>query len=279
MKTLIPSLLLIILTPGIFSQVTFTVSLPGNGFKYEPLEEVTLKADDPAIISVTDAKGKTYFESGLADQVTFKIGGALGYHTITLADKKKKVIAEKTIGVDCKTGIYDEGDYYNKLLKMLYFTIIRDHAGGGNHLYHGEPHKLFAGWFQDHIHVMKAMKYYTDDVTTGIDLFAKGQRKDGMIYDNYYQSIDGYKSWLTRFGPDFVTDPVDPKINSSFFVRIPIENMSEFTFLEGVYYAWKATGNDEWMESRLDNCIKAVHYSTSDPYRWSEKFKVHPENA
>jgi len=273
MKNVIFALLISFITAGTWAQ-SFTITPPANGFKYQPLEEVTITTDKPAIISATDAEGNTYFTSELSNKAAFKIGGALGSQVITLADKKKKVIAQKSISVDCKTEINDEGDYYNKLLKMLYYTIIRDHAGGGNHLYQGDPYKLFAGWFQDHIHVMKAMKYYHGDVTSGIDLFAKGQRKDGMIYDNYYQPNIEYKNWFTRFGPDFVTDPGDPRINSSFFVRIPVENMSEFTFLEGVYYAWKATGNDEWMKSRLDNCIKAVQYSTSDPYRWSEKFKL-----
>lgn len=272
MKKIILLLLILVIAPWLHAQ--FTITPPADGFKYKPLEEITVKSVNQAIVTVTDACGNTYFTGELGNETTFKTGGALGNHTITLADKKNRVFAEKIIPVDCKTEILDEGNYYNELLKMLYYTIIRDRAGGSYHLYKGEPHLTFAGWFQDHIHVMKAMKYYTDDVTSGIDLFAKGQRKDGMIYDNYYHSTEDYKSWLTRFGPDFVTNPGDTKQNSSFFVRIPVENMSEFTFLEGVYYAWKATGNDAWMKSRLDNCIKVVNYSTSDPYRWSEKFKL-----
>ena len=35
---------------------------------------------------------------------------------------------------------------------------------------------------------------------------------------------------------------------------------------------WKATGDHAWMKAMLDPALRAVAYSTSDPYRWSEKY-------
>ncbi len=56
----------------------------------------------------------------------------------------------------------------------------------------------------------------------------------------------------------------------TFFTRVPIENDVEYLYLEGIYYTWKATGDDEWMKGLLDNAIKAYNYSVTDKYRWSE---------
>ena len=56
--------------------------------------------------------------------------------------------------------------------------------------------------------------------------------------------------------------------------RIPVENDVEYLFIEGLYYTWKACGDDEWMTGLLDNALAAVRYATSDPYRWSEKYKL-----
>ena len=119
MNKLTSLILLTLIISGICTNAQLAITPPNNGFKYQPLEDVTITTENPVIFSATDAVGNTYFTSELVNKATFKIGGALGSHTITMSDKKKKVIGEETIGVDCKTEINDEGDYYNKLLKML----------------------------------------------------------------------------------------------------------------------------------------------------------------
>jgi hypothetical protein len=35
---------------------------------------------------------------------------------------------------------------------------------------------------------------------------------------------------------------------------------------------WQTTGDDAWMQQHLDRALRAVRYSTTDPYRWSTKF-------
>ena len=56
--------------------------------------------------------------------------------------------------------------------------------------------------------------------------------------------------------------------------RIPVENDVEFLFLEGIYFTWKACGDDAWMARMLEPAQKAIQYATSDVYRWSETFKL-----
>lgn len=240
---------------------------------FKPLAWVELYTLQNGTISVLDGQGRNYFHDVIQQSIRFRVAGALGTHTILLTDDAGRLMDTECFRVDCATQIVDKDGEFNRLLDMLYYTMNTGHTTA-THRYQGKPYVSFAGWFQDHIHVLKAMKYFYPDVVSGIDLFAKGQREDGMIYDNYYTRYEHYVHWLKRFGPDFVQVPQDPDMNSSFFVRIPVENMSEFTFLEGVYYAWKATGDDGWMKDKLDNCIKAIAYGTSDPYRWSDKFQL-----
>jgi hypothetical protein len=93
-----------------------------------------------------------------------------------------------------------------------------------------------------------------------------------MIWDNIYPRTKEKNWWDRRFSYDgFITQIEDGQYE---FKRIPVENDVEYLFIEGLYYTWKATGDDDWMESHLDKAIKAIKYSTTDPYRWSEKFKL-----
>ena len=247
-------------------------NLPGNN-QFKPLEWVELKSSKPGTVIILDGNGVAYVQQAIEQSARVRVAGALGTHTVILLDENDKLLDTKNFKVDCKTELNDKGGEFSSLLDMLYYTMNTGHTTSTQR-YKGKSHVTFAGWFQDHVHVMKAMKYFYPDVVSGINLFADSQREDGMIYDNYYQSYDNWIHWLKRFGPDFVSIPEDPAMNSSYFVRIPVENMGEFTFLEAVYYAWKATGDDSWMAGKLDNCIKAIKYATSDPYRWSEKFKL-----
>ena len=48
----------------------------------------------------------------------------------------------------------------------------------------------------------------------------------------------------------------------------------EYLFIEGIYYTWKASGDNEWMKEMLDNALKAIDYSTTSPYRWSDKYQL-----
>lgn len=238
----------------------------------KPLSNLNVSSDKSGILWVFDGNGVQYYNSEIDKELKFKIGGGIGTHLVILTDKKERILDVAAFKVDCKTEILDKGKEFEKMLEMLLFSCRVYRPAYYRML--GKTMKTFAGWFQDHVHVFKAMKYFDDDVKSGIDLWAMGQREDGMLADNCYQKHDSYKSWLNRFGERFVWGMGSKEESSTFYIRIPVENMSEFTFLEGVYYVWKATGDDAWMEAKLENCKKAIQYATSDDYRWSEKFKL-----
>ena len=238
----------------------------------EPLHELTIRTTEPGKLRVIDGNGNTYFTGEVEDKTSFKVGGALGTHLIVLLDKKNRILDLAAFLVDTKTAIYDSSEEFHKMMRMLEYSCRQ--YGPDYYRMEGKTLRTYAGWFQDHVHVFKAMKYFDQDVKSGFDLWAMGQREDGMLADNCYQPWTSYKSWLSRFGEQFVWTKGDKTESSTFYIRIPVENMSEFTFLEGIYYAWKATGDDAWMAGKLDNCIKAVKYATSDEYRWSKKFQL-----
>mgnify|MGYP006285974251 CR=1 FL=1 len=249
-----------------------TLGVPDLINHLKPLEKLTVITEKKGVLKVADGSGRIYHEEEISDTTTFIIGGALGSHVMMLLDNRDRLIDVAAFEVDTKTAIEDETGEFHRMLDMLIYSCRKYNPS--YYRMKGDTMMTYAGWFQDHVHVFKAMKYFDRDVTSGFDLWAMGQREDGMLADNCYQPWGAYKSWLTRFGERFVWTLGDRKESSTFYIRIPVENMSEFTFLEGIYYAWKATGDDAWMEQKLEHCIKAVDYATSDEYRWSEKYQL-----
>ncbi len=241
---------------------------------FKPLEKITIKLTQKGTLQALDGQGDIYFNKEAENKAGFTVAGALGMHVVLLLDKKGELIDIAGFDVNAKTEIKDKGDEFRKMLDMLHFSV-RDGYGSGDFFRIQEKlYFTYAGWFQDHVHVFKAMKYFYPDVKSGIDMWAIGQREDGMLADNCYQDLSSYKSWLNRFGDRFVWKMGPDTKNSTYNIRIPVENMSEFTFLEAVYYSWKASGDDAWMAKRVENCLKAIEYSTTDEYRWSKKYKL-----
>ena len=241
---------------------------------YTPLTEIKLTVAGKGLISVYDAYGNEYFSAeATGTPISFKIGGALGGQMILLRDKNGKILDKAIVQLDCKTSVNDEKGEFKSYFNMVYNSMAKIWGDGGIQLFNGKSYKTYDGWFQDNVHTFKGMKYFDSQVKDFVDLFADGQKDNGMIYDNYYGNYNDFQSWFDRFGPEFVTQGERSK-NSSYWCRIPIENEPEFSFLEAVYFVWKATGDDAWMKKRVENCIRAIHYTMTDPYRWSDKFQL-----
>ncbi len=208
----------------------------------------------------------------MAQSATFSAGGAPGTHLIILESQKNKLLDIVPFRVGCKTEIDDHGGKYSALLDMLYWTLVKKWSKTQVVRYNDKFYEYFVLWLRDHVHSMKGMKYFYNELKSGIDLYADSQREDGMIWDNFYPRTkegDFYDDYFS-YG-DFIR----PEENNTYeFRRMPVEADVEFLFLEGLYYTWKATGDDAWMASRLDHALKALKYSTSDVYRWSEKYQL-----
>ncbi len=243
--------------------------------RYEPLEEILITCREKGTAGIIDSKGRVYHSIPAESNLSMRLGGAPGNQVIFLKDKKERILDLLLVRLEASSHIKDSEGTFSEIYNMLHYTMNSSRYFQGYHTnYNGNYYYCFSSWFQDHMYACKGTKYWHPEQLTGVDLYADGQREDGMIHDNYKHPYDPRSMWLQRFRyGDFVTIPEDPR-SDAIFVRVPVENMAEFTFLEAIYRSWKVSGDDTWMEDKLDHALKAVEYATTDPYRWSEKYRL-----
>ena len=249
-----------------------------NKMMVQPLEKVTITGLHCSRISVRDGLGREYVNvPANGQEIAFRVAGALGSQTIFALDADNRIIDSSTIRVDCKTEMQENTGVFKELLEMLRNTMYENwHSGYTKTFrYRGKWYKYYVSWLRDHVHSLKGMKYFDGDVKTGIEIYSDTQREDGMIWDKVKEICNSsLQNWRdVEFAEGDFIRPMEGNPTRR-LCRIPVENDVEFLFLEGLYYTWKACGDDAWMKGLLDTAIKAVRYSTSDIYRWSEKYKL-----
>jgi len=123
-------------------------------------------------------------------------------------------------------------------------------------------------WLRDHVHELKGYKYFGRDMFTGLEFFFRHQFEDGQFPDFFIPVGDQHVP--------FVTDPFKrtDEATQEVFMRIPVEADLEYLAVEGVYQAWKASGNLEWVKRQLPVLEAGLHYITTDKYRWNEEHQL-----
>lgn len=246
---------------------------PGNFFL--PLHKIEVDAGTSGSIDVLDGSGRRYYTAPASGTVEFTPGGTLGTHYIVLKDKKGAMKDLAAFRLGCQTHITDDSGEFSRIADMLYYEMC--HSGYDMVRVvrlNGKMYHYFSSWFQDHMYAMQGQKYFYPELKSGIDLYFDGQRADGMFHDNFKHRNEKNGAWSRRFDyGNFVTVPDDEQA-TAIFVRVPLENIAEFSMIEGTYFTWKATGDSQWMKEKLDGLLRAVKYATTDPYRWSEKFQL-----
>jgi hypothetical protein len=247
---------------------------PGRGY-FEPLEEVRIYCSARSgQIQILDPSGTTYHVAPVnGEEIRFFAAGAMGAHILLLTNEEGCSQGRLNFRVDGYTYLRDEGGRYERLLDVLLHSMVGEWGQDADVVFvDGKFYRFFVRWLRDHVHTLKGMKYFYGDLKSAIDLYADYQREDGMIWDNIYPRNKEKNWWDKRFRyGDFIRDIDNGRFELK---RIPIENDVEFLFIEGLYFTWKASGDDAWMHSRLDHALKALHYSLNDPYRWSEKYQL-----
>ncbi|MDD4192970.1 MAG: hypothetical protein PHI28_16675, partial [Mangrovibacterium sp.] len=239
---------------------------------YKPLDRLSIKGLPESTILIFDALGREYIREQVINTFSFEIGGAVGTQFIVLLDTHEKIIDLALFRVGCTTEIKDDTGIYGDLLRSLHWTMTAWSEGFNNVWIGDKFYHFFVCWLRDHVHTLKGMKYFASELKTGIDLYADFQREDGMIWDNIYPGSKDKNWWEKRFSYGNFYRKIE---NGRYeFRRIPVENDVEYLFIEGIYYTWKATGDDLWMAALLDKALKAVQYSTENEYRWSEKYQL-----
>ncbi len=248
---------------------------PTDAGYYEPLSKLKITTSKPGVLELYDGENHRYFNSKINNEMVIVLGGALGVQELALKDKKGNLLDKINIPVNCQTEISDEAGKYKELLDILYTSMVIQREREANVVkYRDNYYHYFISWLRDHVHALKGMKYFYPELKSGIDLYAVSQREDGMIWDNYKHYYDEEQGsyWVQRFRyGDFVkTSPQNKRL----FTRIPVENDVEYLFIEGLYFTWKATGDDRWMMGLLDKALEALEYSRTDKFRWSEKYDL-----
>jgi hypothetical protein len=241
---------------------------------HRPLDEVTLQGADGGTLILTDGAGHPYIETPARSPFSFVVAGALGTHTARVVDAQRRTIASATFQVDCTTKLREQTGAFQQLLGDSVWTMMAwNREAPVNVIRHnGRIYQLFVNWVFDHTLTLKGMKYYWPDLKDAVDFFADTQREDGMIWENCYPATPeaNYFDWKFNYG-GFVK-----RLDGGFrqLRRAPVESHVEQFFVDALYHTWKATGDDEWMAAKLDSAVRALGYTTSDPYRWSTKYQL-----
>ncbi|MBB5058408.1 hypothetical protein HDF16_003122 [Granulicella aggregans] len=244
---------------------------PEPSSPFRPLDEIRVDSVAMGRLEVCDGDHQVYFRAAAARSFQFATAGALGTHSVSLIDTDGRVLARRLFHLDCQTQIEDEGGEFKRLLKDLEWTMFSDGPVSAvrnvDSVYTG-----FNTWVMDNTNTMKGMRYFWPEVKSSVDFYVANQREDGMVWENFESCTPAETDWERRFGyGGFVRRIEDDRL---LLRRAPVENHVEAYLIESIHTAWKTTGDTPWMSSRLDAAIRAVHYSTSDPYRWSERFKL-----
>ncbi len=245
------------------------------GARYEPLEEIRVCDIGAGTLSVCDGQHREYFRAVSQPEMRFVVGGTPGFHNIILEDETGKVRESCHFFLDARTSIIDQDGFYQTLLQMLLYTMYHPgtfHSETTDIRYQQRIYHITNCWLRFHVYLLEGLKYFGHDLRDGIDLYRDSQRDDGMIWNNVYPREVEDSYWDLAFSYDRFILPAENKTLE--FRRIPVENDAEYVFVEGLYYTWKALGDDIWMASSLDAALKALEYSITSPYRWSKKYQL-----
>lgn len=233
--------------------------------RLEPLDTVRVHGTAGRPIVVRDSKGHTLFRGRSS---RFTVGGALGPQTVAAIDPDGRERDLLRFEVDARTAIDDEGGAFRELLDICRTTMrMTGDSPQGSVRFEGRRYPFFVPWILDHVHVAKGAQYFATGAHGLVEVFAKGQRADGMVWS------------FVRNGtaPGYYPDAYAPYGYAAFrggatFARQPVENHNEYMFVNGLHLAWKSSGDDAWAKGLLDSARRALDYSVTDPARWSTKF-------
>ncbi|MFA7235291.1 MAG: hypothetical protein WC058_00380 [Phycisphaeraceae bacterium] len=239
-----------------------------------PLEQVRLQSDAIGArrLIVKDGMGRVYVDRKIKPRqwVRFVIRGAAGRQHIAVTDAEGGVLEERWIELSPRTGLTCDRGPYAELLRRLR-QMIEQEAESKSWVINGRSYYMPVCWSRDLVYTLKAAKYFIADVRSGLDYWMESQLPSGMFWDCIYEN--GEAPAPTWFGEALGKGWFKYDEGMKYIVRrVPVLADTEYVFTEGVWYAWKAGGDDAWMRSQLPRLEKALTYMTSDPLRWSEKF-------
>lgn len=121
-------------------------------------------------------------------------------------------------------------------------------------------------WVRDHALASKSSRYVRTDMTSFLNLLLENQTSDGFFYEILAPETDMH-------GGDVSSEKFRKLLPNTGYglCRLEIEADVEYLMVEGVYYAWQATGDDQWLKKALPKLEKGLNYIMTDTTRWDKK--------
>lgn len=233
-------------TAGPLLPITVTLTIPGyNG---------------PAELRLYDGKGRpagiwaTQVRDGAATPVV-EGRGALGKQTaVLLIDGRVAGVNAGLFELQAETTLQTGQPRFDELyprVRAFMEQDVTEYMLDGTHVrgYRSPDNNLL--WLRDHTYQAQGFRYFERDMTSLIDAFRYAQRPDGSFPD-----------YLAR--PEFHVQAG----------RKQVEADVEYLFVQAVYAAWQATGDDAWLRQNLDAMRRAVRYTMSNPLRWDSAHQL-----
>jgi hypothetical protein len=208
-----------------------------------------------------------------APNVTFNAGGAAGKQTVTLLDNAGRLVGSTTFLLEAPTSISDGGKMA-ELYAICYRGMMSEGKRGFREFkYKGKGYNMYVSWDLDNNNVMNGIQYFVPHGNGLTDLLRETQREDGMIWSFVSNSNGGLGSsdyYKSAYAPiNFYREDGD-----AFFVRQPVDNHSDYNYVNMFYKHWKASGDNEWMKKTLPSAALALDYCYTDSIRWSKRFQL-----
>ena len=221
-------------------QVSIVVRIPGYSGPAElHLYDVALRLTGSSSFEVVD---------GLATVAVVARGRLGPQWAMALVDDQLAGVRQALFTLDAQT-LLQTGDaeldpLYPRLQALMNQAAISYQLNGRTIRGYRSPDNPLL-WLRDHVYQGRGFRYFENDLTSALDAFRDAQLPDGSLPD----VLDYPERFVTAF-------------------RKEVESDLEFLYVQGVYEAWQATGDDNWLQSHLASMRRALSYITSDPLRW-----------
>lgn len=159
---------------------------------------------------------------------------------------------------------------YKELFDALKELLLNSHFVKKVQL-HGKERNQFVPWIRDNVHVMKAMKYFSPEIASFWEAFMETQTDEGLYFDYYYPMSSPISHRMNLFDKRYWQIFAGEGIQMH---RLPVEADLEYLMVEGAYYIWQATGDNDYVRDWLDDLEEGMQYAMSDPLRWSSKYQL-----
>lgn len=260
----------LLLTTMVFAQHTKGVEVLKATGEVKPLERVTLNCSAQGTLIVYDGKGIEYFRTKALPTLSFIAGGAAGTQRVVITDKNGNINASATFTLDASTALNDGGKY-TELFNIAYKGMMGyGRKGYGEIKWRGESYKFYVPWDLDNNNVMNGIQYFSPYGNGLTDLLRKSQRADGLIWSFVRGSEPDMHYFETAYAPTGYFQ----KDENAWFVRQPVDNHSDYNYVNMFYKHWKASGDNAWMKKTLASAALALDYCYTDSDRWSKRFQL-----